>query len=151
MSSCASYVSWTHDIIDDVSKSWIVKLLHLNQYSSKSVGQRLNISEMPMAILSYLTSSITTGKKISKWQPFWKCWYIEHCFNLAWHDRSTGILQNKNIFHGDDVIDDVTVWSQIRPSKFLYKWNETFFIITKLRTKISSLITGWRLHLYKFV
>ena len=30
----------------------------------------------------------------------------------------------ETIFHGDDVIDDVTGWPQIRPFIFLYKWNK---------------------------
>ena len=32
-----------------------------------------------------------------------------------------------SIFHGDDVIDDVTGWTQSRSSTFLYKWNENIF------------------------
>ena len=40
--------------------------------------------------------------------------------------RSSQIMQKK-YFHDDDVIDDVTVWSQSRPSIFIYKLNNNIF------------------------
>ena len=32
-----------------------------------------------------------------------------------------------NVFYGDDDIDDVTGWPQIRPAIFLNKWNKNIF------------------------
>ena len=47
----------------------ILKLIYLHQYLSYSVGQKFKMSEMLMAIfLVYLTSSITSGKKVSQVQ-----------------------------------------------------------------------------------
>ena len=70
MSSCASYVSRTHDVIDDVEDhkvGQIFKLIYLLQYLSYSVDQKLKMSEILMAIfLVYSTSSITYGKKVSR-------------------------------------------------------------------------------------
>ena len=66
-------------------------------------------------------------------------------------------LYQKKYFHDDDVIDDVTGWPQSRPSIFLYKWNNNFFMITKQRAKISSLnflcicIMRLWLQLYKYI
>ena len=70
MSSCASYVSRTHDVIDDVTRSkvgQILKLIYLLQYLGYSVDQKLKMSEMLMAIfLVYSTSGITSGKKVCR-------------------------------------------------------------------------------------
>ena len=69
MSSCASSVSHTHDVIDDVtrSQSQILKLIYLLQYLSYSVDQKLKLSEMLTAIfLVYSTSGITYGKKVCR-------------------------------------------------------------------------------------
>ena len=67
MSSCASYVSRTHDVIDDVTMSQSrsnFEVIYLRQYLSESVDQKLKMSEMLMAIfLVYSTSGITSGKK----------------------------------------------------------------------------------------
>ena len=67
MSSCASYVSRTHDVIDDVTRSQSrsnFEVIYLRQYLSESVDQKLKMSEMLMAIfLVYSTSGITSGKK----------------------------------------------------------------------------------------
>ena len=55
MSRCASYVSRSHDVAHDVSRS---------QYFSYSVDQKLKISETLMAILQvYSTCGITADKK----------------------------------------------------------------------------------------
>ena len=66
MSSCASYVSRTHDVIDDVTRSQSRSNfeidIYLRQYLSYSVDQKLKMSEMLMAIfLVYSTSGITSG------------------------------------------------------------------------------------------
>ena len=36
-------------------------------------------------------------------------------------------LGMKNIYHADDVSDDVTEWRQNRPSIFMFKWNKHIF------------------------
>ena len=75
MSSCASYVSRTHDVIDDVTTShsrsnlemyifWCI-YIYIRQYLSYSVDQKVKMSEILMAILLvYPTSGITSGKKV---------------------------------------------------------------------------------------
>ena len=65
VSRCASYVSRTHDVIDEVTRSQSRSKLEIDIYLSSSVDQKLKISEMLMAIfLVYSTSGITSGKKI---------------------------------------------------------------------------------------
>ena len=92
----------------------ILKLIYLRQYLSYSVGQKLKMSEMLMAIfLVYSTSGITSGKKSlssSKWRLFWKFWNIKHSFNLTADIKSSSQIIPKIVFYGDDVIDDVTGW-----------------------------------------
>ena len=67
MSSCASYVLHTHNVIGDATRSQSksnFKLMYLRQYLSESVDQKLKMSEMLMAIFPvYSTSCITYGKK----------------------------------------------------------------------------------------
>ena len=51
----------------DHKEGQILKLTYLLQYLSYSVDQKLKMSEMLMAIfLVYLTSGITSGKKVSR-------------------------------------------------------------------------------------
>ena len=134
MSSCASYVSHTHDVIDDVTRSQSrsnLKLIYLLQYLSYSVDQKLKMSEMLMVIfLVYSTSCITSGKKsLSRAQNggHFKNFIILITASIwpqIWKDRPK--LCEKKYFHDDDVIDGVTGWPQSRPSIFLYKWNNVF-------------------------
>ena len=67
MSSCASYVSHTHDVIDDVTRSQSRSNFESDISPSIFELQRrskLKMSEMLMAIfLVYSTSGITSGKK----------------------------------------------------------------------------------------
>ena len=46
---------------------------------------------------------------------------IKHSFNLNSDMKRSPKLCQKNIFHEDDVIDDITGWPQSWPSIFLYK------------------------------
>ena len=122
----------------------ILKLIYLRQYLNYSVDQKLKMSEMLMAIfLVYSTSGITSGKKVSrelKMAAILKI--LKYETQLQLDLRYENIVQNyakKKYFHDDDVIDDVTGWTQSRPSLFLYKWNNNIFMITKQRAKISSL------------
>ena len=63
----------------------------------------------------------------------------------------------KGIFHGDDVIEDVTGWPPNWPCTFLYEWNKNIFTITEKQTNISlvnlmytCILRLWP-YLYKFV
>ena len=70
VSSCASYISRTHDVIDDVTNhkvGQILKLIYLCQYLSYSIDQKLKMSKMLMAIfLVYSISGIISGKKVCR-------------------------------------------------------------------------------------
>ena len=69
MSSCASYVSRTHDVIDEVTRSQSRSNFEIDipQYLGYSVDQKLKMSEMLMAtFLIYSTSGITSGEKICR-------------------------------------------------------------------------------------
>ena len=70
MSSCASYVSHTHDVIDDVTRSQSRSNFEIDISPSIVELQRrlkLKMSEMLMAIfLVYATSGITSGKKVCR-------------------------------------------------------------------------------------
>ena len=134
MSSCASYVSPTHDLTDDVSRSqsrsnftiaispWIVQL------ERRSI---LKISDMLMPILLvYSTSGIPSGKKVCcnlKMAYIFKImkYYTQLQFELRYEKIAPNCA--KNCFHGDDLIVDVTGWPQTRPSKFLYTWINNIF------------------------
>ena len=55
--------------------------------------------------------------------------FFEYYTQLQFELRCEKIVPNyaKNIFHDDDVIDDVTEWPQGWPSIILYKWNNNIF------------------------
>ena len=62
----------------------IFKLIHLRQYLSYSVDQKLKISEIFMAILLvYSTSGIKKFVATWNWRPFWKFWNIILSCNLT--------------------------------------------------------------------
>ena len=109
----------------------ILKVIYLRQYLSKSVDQKLKMSEMLMAIfLVYSTSGTTSGKKVCrelKVVAILKIWNIKHSFNLTSDMKRSSQIMPKKYFHDDDVIDDVTGWPQSRPSIFLYKWSNNIF------------------------
>ena len=66
-----------------------------------------------MAIfLVYSTSGTTSGRKVCrelKMAAIWKFWNIKHSFNLTSDMEKKSKIMPKN---GDDIIDDVTGWSQ---------------------------------------
>ena len=70
MSSCASYVLHTHDVIDDVTRSQSRSNFEIDISPSIFELQRRSkaqMSEMLMVIfLVYSTSSITSGKKVCR-------------------------------------------------------------------------------------
>ena len=81
----------------------ILKLIYLLQYLSCSVGQKLKMLEMLLAIfLVYFTSDITSGKKkivaSSKWRPFGKFWNSKHSFNLTLDMKRSSQIMQKKVF-----------------------------------------------------
>ena len=91
ISSCASYVSRIHNVIDHVTRSHcssdfeIVISPSIFQLERRS---KLKISELLMAIFTGIFNSrYYFGDKTffvtSKWRPFWKFWNIKHSFNFT--------------------------------------------------------------------
>ena len=110
----------------------ILKLIYPRQYLNYSVDQKLKMSKMLMAIfLVYSPSGIASDKKsLSRAQNggHFENFGILNTASIwpqIWKDRPK--LCKKKYFHDDDVIDDVTGWSQSRPSIFLYIWNNNIF------------------------
>ena len=87
----------------------ILKLMYLRQYTARSSikGSKylkcLWLScwhiQLPVS-LPVIQMVVAT----SKWQPFWNCWH------QTWKHRPN--LCQKNVFHCDDVINDVTWWHE---------------------------------------
>ena len=114
------------DFIDDVIRSKIklnistsitslIFILHLR--SNAGMSQKA-------WLLAYSTAGITSNKSLS-WL-FRKCHHVKHSFNLTFDmDRSSEM--HEKFFRGDDVIDEVTRWPQIRPSLFPYEWKTHIF------------------------
>ena len=86
---------------------------------------------MLMAIfLVYSTSGITSGKKkMSRAQNGGHFENFEILNTASIWPQIWKIVPNyaKKNFHDDEVIDDVTVWPQSRPSLFLYKLNNGIY------------------------
>ena len=115
MSSCASYVSRTHDVIDDVtrsqSRSNFESDISPSIFELESRSKAQNFGNAHGYLSGYSTSGITSGKKIlsgSKWRPFWKFSNIKHSFKLTSDLKRSSQIS----FYGDDVIDGVTGWPQ---------------------------------------
>ena len=104
--SCASYVSRTHDVIDDVTKSQSRSNSEINISPSIFELERrskLKMSEMLMAIfLVYSTSGITSGKKVCRYLKMAAIWNIlKYQTQLQFDLRYEKIVQNyakKSIF-----------------------------------------------------
>ena len=132
MSSCASYVSSTHDVIDDVTRSQnrsnfeidispsIFGLEHRSK--AQNVGHALGYLSgifnfrYNFRLIICLSRAQNGGhfeifKTASIWLQIWK-------------DRPN--FCQKKFVHDDDVINDVTGRPQSRPSIFLYIWNNIF-------------------------
>ena len=90
----------------------ILTLIYLRQYLSYSVDQKLKMSEMFMALFLVYSTSGKNKFSGSKWRPFWKFWNIKHSFNLTSDMKRSSQIVQKNVFYGDDIIDDVTEWLQ---------------------------------------
>ena len=91
MSSCASYVSRTHDVIDDFTRSQsrpnfeieispsIFELEHRSK--APNIG---NANGYLSGIFKFRYNfRVTKFVTSSKWRPFFKFWIIEHSFNLT--------------------------------------------------------------------
>ena len=110
----------------------ILKLIYLRQYLSYGVDQKLQMSEMLMAIFPvYSTSGITSGKKVCRELKLAAILKIlKYLTQLQFDFRYEKIVPDyakKKYFHDDDVIDGVTGWPQSRPSIFIYKLNNNIF------------------------
>ena len=80
ISSCASYVSRTHDVVDEVTRSQSRSIFQIDISPSTYQLQcrsKAKVSEMIMAILlAYSTSVISSGKNVCrelKMKAIWKC------------------------------------------------------------------------------
>ena len=89
----------------------ILKLIYLRQYLSYGVDQKLEMSEMLMAIFPVYS----TSKYLTQLQ-----------FDFR-YEKIVPDYAKKKYFHDDDVIDGVTGWPQSRPSIFIYKLNNNIF------------------------
>ena len=110
----------------------ILKLIYLRQYLSYGVDQKLEMSEMLMAIFPvYSTSGITSGKKVCRELKLAAILKIlKYLTQLQFDFRYEKIVPDyakKKYFHDDVVIDGVTGWPQSRPSIFIYKLNNNIF------------------------
>ena len=127
MSSSASYVSCTHDVTKWQSRSNFQidispSIYGLERWSKAENVENANgyLSGMFNIRYNFRWKSLSRPQngghfesvEISNTASIWP----QIC-----KDRPK--LCPKNIFHGDDVIDDVTGWPRIRHSIFFYKWN----------------------------
>ena len=110
----------------------ILKSSYLRQFLSYSIETKTEMQRWLWVIfLLWLTSAITSGKKVScnvKMAAILKMpkYYMQLQFDIT-YEKIVPNYARKSIFHGDDVIHDVTGWPQSRPSLFLYKWNMNIF------------------------
>ena len=135
MSSCASYVSRTHGVIDDVTRWQSRSKFQIGISPSIFALERRSSAQNVGNANGYL-SDIFNFRYNSRWKSLSRAQNGGHFSNLEilntasiwpqiWKDRPKSY--QKSIFHDDDVIDDVTGWPRIRPYKFLYKWNSNIF------------------------
>ena len=138
MSSCASYVSPTHDVIDDVTRWQSRSNFEIDISPSIFQVERRSKAQNVGNANGYL-SRMFNFRYNFRWKSLSRAQNGGHFENLEisntdsiwpqiWKERPKIASQNiqKNIFHDDDVIDDVTGWPRIRPSIFLYRLNNIF-------------------------
>ena len=163
MSSCASYVSCTHDVIHNVARSQIKSKFEIAISPSISELKRRSKAKNIRTANGYLSDTFnfrhTSGKKVCRElnrAAIFKMlrYQIQLQFVLG-HEKIDPNYTRQ--FFCDYVIDDVTGWPPIWPSTFLCERNKNIFHDSQQQTKISSLnlmyiciIRLW-LHLYKFV
>ena len=135
MSSCASYVSHTHDVIDDVTRSQSRPNFEIDISPSIFELQRRSKAQNVGNAHGYL-SGLFNFRYNFRWKSLSRVQNGGHfenfeILNIAsiwpqiWKDRPK--LCNKKYFRDDDVIDGVIGWPQSRPFIFLYKWNNNVF------------------------
>ena len=135
MSSCASCISHTHDVIDDVTRSQSGSNFEIDISPSTFELQRRSKAQNVGNAHGYLSGIFNfrynfRSKSLSRAQNggHFENFEILNTASIwpkTWKDRPK--LCKKKYFHDDDVIDGVTGWPQSRPSIFLYKWNNNFF------------------------
>ena len=129
MSSCASYVSRTHDVIDDVTRSQSRSNFESDISPLKFELERRSKAQNVENAHDYL-SGLFNFRYNFRWKSLSRSQNSGHFENFEilntasiwpqiWKDRP--ILCQKKDFHDDDVIDDVTGWPQNGPSIFLSK------------------------------
>ena len=136
MSSCASYVSRTHDIIDDVTRlqSRSIFLIDISpsifQLERRSKAQNIgNTNGYIAGILNvpYRFLQVKTNCRGPKMMAISK--FFRYQTQLQFELRYESIVPTcaKKYFPWWLRIDNVTGWPQSRPSTFLYKWNKNIF------------------------
>ena len=118
MSSCASYVSRTHNVIDDVTRSQSRSNIQIDISPSIFKLERRSKAQNIGNANGYL--KVATILKILKYQTQLQFDYR--------YEKSFPNYARKMYFHDDAVIDDVTGWSKRWLSIFLYKWYNNTFI-----------------------
>ena len=128
MSSCASYVSRTHDITRSQSRSTFKIDISMSIFELERRSKAKNVENANGNFSGIFNFGITSGKKFlanSKWRPFWTFWNIKHSLKLTSDmERSSQIMQKKL-----SMMMTLSMTSQgglSRPFIFLYKWNNIF-------------------------
>ena len=107
MSSCASYVSRTHDVIDDVTRSQSRSNFEIDisplifELQRRSKAQNVGNAHGYLSGIFNFRYNFRWKKLVasSKWMSFWKFWNIKHSFNLTSDmKRSSQIMPKKSIF-----------------------------------------------------
>ena len=130
MSSCASYVPRTHDVIGDVTRSQNRSNFDIDISPSICELEHRSKAQNVANAHGYLSGIISGKKSLLRAQNGGHFENYE-IFNTAsiwpqiWKDRPK-FCQEKH-FHDDDVINDGTGWPQSRPFIFLYIWNNNIF------------------------
>ena len=124
MSSCASYVSRTHDVIDDVTISQSRSKFEIDISPSIFELQRRSKAQNVGNAHGYLSGIFNLAQNGGHFENF-EILNTASIWPQIWKDRPK--FCQKKYFHDDDVIDGVTGWPQSRPSIFLYRWNNNIF------------------------
>ena len=161
MSSCTSYVSRTHDVVDDVTRWQSRSNIEIGISPSKLELERRSKPRNVGNANGYISGMFNFRynfwwKRLSRAQhggQLWKSWNIWHSFNLTSDMKKSS---QKSIFMMTTSSMTSQGGLQFGP---LYSFINkiTFFIITKRREKVSSLnflcisiMRSW-LHLHKYI
>ena len=100
----------------------ILKLIYLRQYLNYSVGQKLKMSEMLLAIfLVYSTSGITSGKKVCR-------------------------DQNGGHFENFEILNTASIWPQIWKDRPKLCKKSIFMMMTSSMTSLGGLKVSLYIH-----